>query len=62
MFIISMKKRTTFNANVLLILLLADTDSDIVTNYFSRRKNVGLLSLYSYVKESILSQRIKKSF
>ncbi|XP_055308350.1 protein TEX261 [Sitodiplosis mosellana] len=42
--------------------LLTDTDNDIVTNYFSRRKNIGLLSLFNYAKESILPHRIKKSF
>ncbi|XP_031629684.1 protein TEX261 [Contarinia nasturtii] len=42
--------------------LLTDTDNDIVTNYFSRRKNMGLLSLFNYAKESILPHRIKKSF
>lgn len=44
-------------------LLSADTDNDIVTNYFSRRsKTMGLLSLFNYAKESILPHRIKKSF
>uniref|UniRef100_T1JH68 Protein TEX261 n=1 Tax=Strigamia maritima TaxID=126957 RepID=T1JH68_STRMM len=42
--------------------LLSD-DNDVVTNYFSRKnKRYGLLSIFNYAKESILPQRIKKSF
>lgn len=38
-------------------------DNDIVTNYFSSKgKKLGLLSLFSYAKESILPQRNKKAF
>lgn len=47
---------------IIFLYILADTDNDIVTNYFSRRKNMGLLSLFNYAKESILPHRIKKSF
>ncbi|XP_055620352.1 protein TEX261 isoform X1 [Toxorhynchites rutilus septentrionalis] len=35
---------------------------DIVTNYFSSRKKLGLLSLFNYAKESLLPERNKKSF
>lgn len=42
--------------------LTAD-ESDVVTNYFSRRsKRYGLLSFFNYAKESILPQRVKKVF
>lgn len=42
--------------------LIAD-ESDVVTNYFSRRsKRYGLLSFFNYAKESILPQRVKKVF
>lgn len=42
--------------------LLSD-DSDVVTNYFSRRgKRYGLLSVFNYAKESVLPQRVKKAF
>ncbi|XP_058118384.1 protein TEX261 isoform X1 [Anopheles ziemanni] len=36
--------------------------SDVVTNYFSSRKKAGLLSLFSYAKETLLPERNKKSF
>lgn len=35
---------------------------DVVSNYFSRGKKQGLLSLFNYVKESIMPGRNKKSF
>ncbi|XP_052862749.1 protein TEX261 [Anopheles cruzii] len=41
--------------------LLGGND-DVVTNYFSSRKKVGLLSLFSYAKETLLPERNKKSF
>ncbi|KAJ6646018.1 Protein TEX261, partial [Pseudolycoriella hygida] len=34
-------------------------DNDIVTNYFSNKGKKGLLSLFTYAKESILPQRNK---
>ncbi|XP_076364337.1 protein TEX261-like isoform X1 [Tachypleus tridentatus] len=38
-------------------------DSDVVTNYFSRRgKRYGLLSFFNYAKESVLPQGVKKKF
>ncbi|XP_062560481.1 protein TEX261 [Armigeres subalbatus] len=37
-------------------------DNDIVTNYFSSRKKIGLLSLFNYAKESLLPERNKKAF
>ncbi|XP_049803931.1 protein TEX261 [Schistocerca nitens] len=38
-------------------------DSDVVTNYFSRKgKKYGLLSFFNYAKDSILPQRTKKAF
>ncbi|XP_067133040.1 protein TEX261 [Centruroides vittatus] len=55
------------NENVLPTIIekrpLLSDDSDVVTNYFSRRgKRYGLLSFFNYAKESILPQRIKKTF
>ncbi|XP_013780078.1 protein TEX261-like isoform X1 [Limulus polyphemus] len=42
---------------------LLTEDSDVVTNYFSHRsKRYGLLSFFNYAKESILPQRMKKTF
>ncbi|EAA13015.1 AGAP011456-PA [Anopheles gambiae str. PEST] len=41
--------------------LLSGND-DVVTNYFSSRKKMGLLSLFSYAKESLLPERNKKAF
>lgn len=42
---------------------LVSEESDVVTNYFSRRsKRYGLLSFFNYAKESILPQRVKKAF
>uniref|UniRef100_T1D4X6 Protein TEX261 n=1 Tax=Psorophora albipes TaxID=869069 RepID=T1D4X6_9DIPT len=38
------------------------SDNDVVTNYFSSRKKLGLLSLFNYAKESLLPERNKKSF
>lgn len=35
---------------------------DVVSNYFSRGKKQGLLSLFNYVKDSIMPGRNKKSF
>lgn len=37
-------------------------NNDIVTNYFSSRKKLGLLSLFNYAKESLLPERNKKAF
>uniref|UniRef100_U5EY91 Protein TEX261 n=1 Tax=Corethrella appendiculata TaxID=1370023 RepID=U5EY91_9DIPT len=37
-------------------------DNDVVTNYFSSKKKLGLLTLFDYAKDSILPQRNKKSF
>ena len=37
-------------------------DNDVVTNYFSSKRKTGLLSLFSYAKESILPERNKKAF
>ncbi|XP_013791603.1 protein TEX261-like [Limulus polyphemus] len=42
---------------------IVSEDSDVVTNYFSRRsKRYGLLSFFNYAKESILPQGVKKKF
>lgn len=38
------------------------SDNDVVTNYFSSRKKVGLLSLFNFAKESLLPERNKKAF
>ncbi|EDW73667.1 uncharacterized protein Dwil_GK19578 [Drosophila willistoni] len=35
---------------------------DVVSNYFSRNKKQGLLSLFNYMKETLLPGRSKKSF
>ncbi|XP_053964573.1 protein TEX261 [Anastrepha obliqua] len=35
---------------------------DVVTNYFTRGKKQGLLSLFNYAKDSLLPTRSKKSF
>jgi len=36
---------------------------DVVSNYFSKKgKKLGLLSFFNYAKESVLPQRVKKSF
>lgn len=37
-------------------------DQDVVSNYFSRGKKQGLLSLFNYLKNSIMPGRNKKSF
>lgn len=37
-------------------------DNDVVTNYFSSRKKIGLLSLFNFAKESLLPERNKKAF
>ncbi|XP_067004783.1 protein TEX261 [Anabrus simplex] len=58
----------SLSANENILPTLAETrplldDSDVVTNYFSRKgKKYGLLSLFNYAKESILPQRSKKAF
>ncbi|XP_065367240.1 protein TEX261 [Calliphora vicina] len=45
---------------------ISDSDhhmgQDVVSNYFSRGKKQGLLSLFNYVKDSIMPGRNKKSF
>lgn len=43
---------------------LVDSDGDLVSNYFSRKvgRKIGLLSFFNYAKESLLPQRVKKSF
>ncbi|EDS41821.1 conserved hypothetical protein [Culex quinquefasciatus] len=46
----------------LFVSLSANGDNDIVTNYFSSRKKLGLLSLFNYAKESLLPERNKKAF
>ncbi|XP_033251016.1 protein TEX261-like [Drosophila miranda] len=35
---------------------------DVVSNYFSRNKKQGLLSLFNYMKEQLLPARSKKAF
>eukprot|EP00099_Drosophila_melanogaster_P008435 NP_001261152.1 uncharacterized protein Dmel_CG3500, isoform B [Drosophila melanogaster] len=35
---------------------------DVVSNYFSRNKKQGLLSLFQYLKEALLPGRTKKAF
>ncbi|XP_015919814.1 protein TEX261 [Parasteatoda tepidariorum] len=59
----------SLSANENILPTMAETrplnadESDVVTNYFSRRsKRYGLLSFFNYAKESILPQRVKKSF
>ncbi|XP_013113847.1 protein TEX261 [Stomoxys calcitrans] len=37
-------------------------NQDVVSNYFSRGKKQGLLSLFNYLKDSIMPGRNKKSF
>lgn len=38
-------------------------NDDVVTSYFSTRgKKLGILSLFSYAKESILPERVKKAY
>lgn len=42
---------------------LMGDDNDVVTNYFSRKsKKYGLLSFFNFAKDTILPQRVKKSF
>lgn len=41
---------------------LGSNNPDVVSNYFSGNKKMGLLSLFSYVKETLLPGRSKKSF
>lgn len=44
-------------------LFAGDQDGDLVSHYFSRKgKRSGLLSLFNYAKDSLLPERIKKSF
>ncbi|GIY07207.1 protein TEX261 [Caerostris extrusa] len=59
----------SLSANENVLPTLAETrplnadESDVVTNYFSRRsKRYGLLSFFNYAKESVLPQRVKKAF
>lgn len=58
----------SLSANENILPTIAETkplldDNDVVSNYFSRKgKKYGLLSLFSYAKDSILPQRNKKSF
>lgn len=43
--------------------LLNDIDGDVVSSIFSRKnKKLSLLSFFNYAKESLLPQRVKKSF
>ena len=44
--------------------MLAETDqNDVVSNYFSRKtKKMGILTFFNYAKESLLPERMKKSF
>lgn len=37
-------------------------DNDVVTNYFSSRKKLSLLTFFNYAKESLLPERNKKTF
>ncbi|XP_037887751.1 protein TEX261 [Glossina fuscipes] len=37
-------------------------DQDVVSNYFSRSRKQGLLSLFNYLKDSVMPERSKKSF
>ena len=43
---------------------LVDGSDDLVSSYFLRRtgRKIGLLSFFNYARESILPQRVKKSF
>ncbi|XP_034482538.1 protein TEX261-like [Drosophila innubila] len=41
---------------------LGINNPDVVSNYFSRNKKMGLLSLFNYIKETLLPGRSKKSF
>jgi len=41
---------------------LGINNPDVVSNYFSRNKKLGLLSLFNYIKETLLPGRSKKSF
>ncbi|XP_023161642.2 protein TEX261 [Drosophila hydei] len=42
--------------------LMGSSNPDVVSNYFSRNKKVGLLSFFNYIKETLLPGRSKKSF
>ncbi|XP_044262605.1 protein TEX261 [Tribolium madens] len=37
-------------------------DSDVVSNYFSKKRKYGLLTFFNYAKESLLPMRTKKIF
>ncbi|CAG9835578.1 unnamed protein product [Diabrotica balteata] len=51
------------NDNVLPTSISEGTDTDVVSNYFSKRKKkVGLLTAFNYAKDSILPLRTKKGF
>ncbi|XP_064535852.1 protein TEX261 [Drosophila montana] len=41
---------------------LGSSNPDVVSNYFSRNKKLGLLSFFNYIKETLLPGRSKKSF
>ncbi|KAH8355211.1 hypothetical protein KR093_008669 [Drosophila rubida] len=41
---------------------LGINNPDVVSNYFSRNKKMGLLSLFNYVKGTLLPGRSKKTF
>ncbi|XP_034105155.1 protein TEX261 [Drosophila nasuta] len=41
---------------------LGSNNPDVVSNYFSRNKKMGLLSLFNYMKETLLPGRSKKTF
>jgi len=41
---------------------LGINNPDVVSNYFSRNKKMGLLSLFNYIKETLLPGRSKKAF
>jgi len=48
---------------IFFVILHLTDDNDVVSHYFSRRgKRYGLLSFFNYAKDSLLPQRVKKSF
>jgi hypothetical protein len=38
------------------------SDADVVSNYFSKKRKYGLLTFFNYAKESLLPVRTKKIF
>ena len=48
---------------ILSVLSKKTDQNDVVSNYFSRKtKKMGILTFFNYAKESLLPERMKKSF